>query len=532
MKAPHEPQISRYLRWLRLNRQRSFDTYDALWQWSVTDLDGFWQSLWDYFEIESPTPPTRALAESRTPDAVWFPGTQLNYARQVFRHADAAHGADLPAILFRNERLQDAGRTLSLSWPELRREVASLAVALRSMGVQRHDRVAAYLPNAPQTVVAFLACASLGAVWSVCSPDMEAPAVLARFRQIAPKVLIACDGTTHGGRDHDRLPLVHALLDGLPSVGHVVIWPCLDKDAEVDEFARPGRRAYDLRPMLAGNPDFEPEWLPFDHPLWIVYASGASDRPEPIVHGHGGIVLEMLKLNTLHNNLGASVDTGDRFHWTSSTGRVMWNLQIGGLLGGTTLCLFDGHPAGSTEAPDWTRLWQFVGETGVTFFGASAAFHTGVMQADIDLGRTTDLSTLRAVGSAGTPLSSACHDWLWQQLPPVNGQLIWITSIVGSTDIAGAFVGGLPTLPNVRGEVQCRCLGAAIETRSTPDDGAGVLVCTQPMPSMPRGFWRDGEDAVWAHGGRIRLVPHPEHGYTGAVLADRSDRPEAGPATV
>jgi len=367
---PQEPQITRYLRWLALHSRHSFDTYDALWQWSVTDLDGFWQSVWDYFEIESPTPPTRALAEARMPGAVWFPGTQLNYARQVFRHADAAHGADIPAILFRNEMLQDAGRTLSLSWPELRREVASLAVALRGMGLQRNDRVAAYLPNAPQTVVAFLACASLGAIWSVCSPDMGAQAVLDRFRQIEPKVLIACDGTTYGGRDHDRLPLVHTLLDGLPSVGHVVLWPCLDKDAEVDEFVRPGRRAYDLRPLLAGNPEFEPEWLPFDHPLWIVYSSGTTGLPKPIVHSHGGIVLESLKLNTLHNNLGPTVDTGDRFHWISSTGWVMWNLQVGGLLGGTTICLFDGHPAGSTESPDWTRLWQFVGETGVTFFGA------------------------------------------------------------------------------------------------------------------------------------------------------------------
>ncbi|WP_338416810.1 acetoacetate--CoA ligase [uncultured Sphaerotilus sp.] len=547
---PQEPQITRYLRWLTLHRRHSFDTYDALWQWSVTDLDGFWQSVWDYFEIESPTPPTRALAEERMPGAVWFPGTQLNYARQVFRHADAAHGADIPAILFRNERLQDAGRTLSLSWSELRREVASLAVALRGMGVQRNDRVAAYLPNAPQTVVAFLACASLGAIWSVCSPDMGAQAVLDRFRQIEPKVLIACDGTTYGGRDHDRLPLVHTLLDGLPSVGHVVLWPCLDKDAEVDEFVRPGRRAYDLRPLLAGNPEFEPEWLPFDHPLWIVYSSGTTGLPKPIVHGHGGIVLESLKLNTLHNNLGPTVDTGDRFHWISSTGWVMWNLQVGGLLGGTTLCLFDGHPAGSTESPDWSRLWQFVGETGVTFFGAGAAFHAGVMKAGIDLRRVTDLSALRAIGSTGSPLAPECYNWLWEHLPPVHGQPIWITSIAGGTDFAGAFVGGLPTLPNLPGEMQCRCLGAAVEAWTDPDasgrgqpltDAVGELVCTRPMPSMPLYFWRDTGDvrltesyfahypasesgsAIWRHGDWVRLVPHPEQGYTGAVILGRSD---------
>jgi acetoacetyl-CoA synthetase len=363
--------------------------------------------------------------------------SQVNYAREVFRHADAAHGADIPAILFRNERLQDAGRTLSLSWPELRREVASLAVALRGMGVQRGDRVAACLPNAPQTVVAFLACASLGAVWSVCSPDMGAQAVLDRFGQIAPKVLFACDGTTHGGRDHDRLPLVHALLDGLPSVEHLVLWPCLDKDAEVDEFARPGRRACDLRPLLAGNPEFEPEWLPFDQPLWIVYSGSSgggtttAGLPEPVVHRHGSTVLESLQLNTLHH-LGPTVDTGDRVHWTTSTGEVMWHLQLSALLGGTTLCLFDGHPAGCDESPDWTRLWQFVAETGVTFFGADEAFHTGVMKAGVDLRRVTDLSALRAIGSTGSPLAPECSEWLREHLPPVSGHPIRITSFAAT----------------------------------------------------------------------------------------------------
>ena len=441
--APNDLQITRYRQWLTHSRQRTFDTCEALWQWSVDDPDRFWQSVWDYFEIESPTP-----------DAVGLPGMPLNYARQVLRHADAAHGADVPAILFRNEMLHDAGRTLSLSWPELRREVASLAVALRGMGVGRHDRVAAYLPNAPQTVVAFLACASLGAIWSACSPDMDAQAVLDRFRQIEPKVLIACDGTIYGSHDHDRLPLVRALLDGLPSIAHLVLWPCLDKDAEVDEFVRPGRRAYDLRPLLAGSPEFEAEWLPFDHPLWIAYAGDTTGLPTPIVHGHGRTVLESLKLNALHNNLGATVDTGDRFHWTSSTGGVMWNLQVGGLLGGTTICLFDTPPAGSTESPDWTRLWQFVGETGVTFFGASTAFHASVVKAGIDPRRVTDLSALRAIGSTGSPpLAPECHDWLREHLPPVNGHPIRITTLPGGTDVT---------------------------------DAVGGLVGTRPMPSMPQ----------------------------------------------
>jgi acetoacetyl-CoA synthetase len=478
-----QPQITRYRHWLADQRQHPFDDSEALWQWSVTDLNSFWQSIWDYFEVESPAPPTRALAEDAAQGAaVWFPGTQVNYARQVFRHADAAHGADIPAILFRNERLHDAGRTLSLSWPELQREVASLAVALRGMGVRPGDRVAAYLPNAPQTVVAFLACASLGAVWSVCSPDMGASAVLDRFRQIAPKVLIACDGTTYGGRDHDRRPVITALLDGLPGVEHLVLWPCLDKDAEADEFARPGRRAYDLRPLLAGNPDFEPAWLPFDHPLWILWSGSGAQLPRPIVQGHGGVLLESLKLNVLHHDLGATVETGDRLHWTTSVGWITWNLQVGALLGGTTLCLYDGHPAGRRQAPDWGRLWRFVGETGVTFFGAGVAVLGHTVKAGLDLRRLTDLSALRAIGSAGAPLPTEHRDWFQAHLPTVDGASVWLTTLVGDADAGHARHCGLRPSRDVRGDRPCRCLGAAVEPWH---DTRPARECTRPMPSMP-----------------------------------------------
>lgn len=481
-----EPQITRYCRWLADQRQRPFSTYEALWQWSVTDLDGFWQSIWDYFEVESPTPPTRVLIENQTAGqtlgAAWFTGTQVNYARQVFRHVDAAHGADIPAILFRNEMLHDAGRTLSLGWVELQREVASLAMALRGMGVQPHDRVVAYLPNAPQTVVAFLACASLGAVWSVCSPDMGAQAVLDRFRQIAPKVLIACDGTTYSGRDHDRRPVITALLDGLPSVEHLVLWPCLDKDAEADEFAQPGRRTYDLRPLLAGNPDFEPVWLPFDHPLWVTWSGDGTQPPRPIVQGHGGVLLESLKLNVLHHNLGATVETGDRLHWSTSTGWITWNLQVGALLGGTTLCLYDGHPAGRRHAPDWSRLWQFIGETGVTFFGAGTAVHLHMAKAGLDLRRVANPFTLRTIGSAGSPLPADCRAWLQAHLPAVDGKPVWITTLVGDADQGCASHSGVHMPPLTRHDLPCRCLGAAVD----PWRDTGLAsACTRPMPSMP-----------------------------------------------
>ena len=550
-----EPRITHYQRWLAEQRGLRFATYDELWQWSVTDLAGFWQSLWDYFDLQSPTPHSAVLADERMPGARWFPGAQVNYVRQVFRHADAAYGAGHPAIVFRNEWMHEDHCSLEVTWRELRREVASLAVSLRRMGVQPGDRVAAYLPNTPQTVVAFLACASIGAVWSLCSPEMGPVAVLDRFRQIELKVLIACDGSSYGGRDHDRRPVLAELLEGLPSVGHVVLWPYLLREADADDFASATRRAHDLRVLLAGDPrDFEPEWLPFDHPLWIVYSSGTTGLPKPIVHSHGGIMLEALKLLVLHNNLGPTVETGDRFHWSTSTAWVMWNCQVNALLGGTTICLYDGSPAGRGEVPDWTTLWKFAAETRTTMFGAGAAFYANCLKANIPPQRVADLSALRAVGSTGSPLAEECYDWLWQNLPKVDGRDIWINPISGGTDFAGAFIAGLPTLPMVRGEMQCRCLGAAVEAWSEPDalgrghaltNEVGELVCTRPMPSMPLRFWDDPDDQryresyfetyprgrddgslagpVWRHGDWIRIVPHPESGASGAIIYGRSD---------
>lgn len=534
-----EPQITRYTRWLERERGLSFDPtttagYDAMWRWSVSDLNAFWGSVWDFYTLQSPTPYTAVLVEPKMPGAQWFPGAQLNYAQQVFRHADAAHAAGHPAIVFQNERMRERGEMSELSWPELRRQVASLAAHLKRLGVQPGDRVAAFLPNTPQTAIAFLAVASVGAVWSVCSPDMGPVAVLDRFRQIEPKLLIGCDGYVYGGTAHDRLPVLRGLLDELPSVRNVVLWRYLDEDADPQTLAGPQRGAHDFAALSADDSLFEATWVPFDHPLWVVYSSGTTGLPKPIVHGHGGVVLEALKMLGLHNNLGATVETGDRYHWYSATGWIMWNSQVSGLLLGTTLCIYDGNPSGKSGQADWSTLWRFAADAKVTFFGAGAAFYASCLKADVKPMAVADLSRLRAVGSTGSPLASECYRWVYEHLPKVDGRNIWLTPISGGTDFAGAFIAGLPTLPVVEGEMQCRCLGAAVEAWNEQGqplvDEVGELVCVKPMPSMPLYFWNDKNNqryhdsyfdmypGIWRHGDWVRITPRG-----GAIIYGRSD---------
>jgi acetoacetyl-CoA synthetase len=524
MNAPPlpEPRITAYLRFLRETRGLQFPDYDALWRWSTSDLDAFWRSVWDYHDLQSPTPPTAVLAERRMPGAVWFPGAQVNFAQQVLRHADAAHAAGCDAILFQDEALLAAGQVQRLAWPALRERVGALAAQMRRAGVQPGDRVVGYLPNRPETIVCFLACASLGAVWSLCSPDMGPVAVLDRWRQIEPTLLIACDRYTWGGVEHDRSEVVDQLRRELPTLRSV--WRAGELDALID---------------AAGGERVAPQWLPFDHPLWIVYSSGTTGLPKAIVHGHGGVMLEALK-GSLHNNLGPSAETGDRFHWFSSSGWIMWNAQVGALLGGTTVCIYDGNPGGpapSAGTPDWGTLWRFAAATGATFVGAGAAFYASCLKADVHPQQVADLSALRAVGSTGSPLSEEGYRWIRERLPKVDGRDIWIDVIAGGTDFAGAFFAGLVTLPVIDGEMQCRCLGAAVASWSEAGepliDQVGELVCTEPLPSMPLYFWNDpgGQrlhdsyfdmfPGVWRHGDWLRITPRP--GAHGAIIYGRSD---------
>ena len=572
---PQVPQIRLYQDWLLAQRGLSFDSYDALWRWSTTDLNAFWQSIWDYFELRSPTPCSAVCDGAPMPDTRWFIGAKINYAAEVLRHAQAAHAAGFPAILSHNEKSLGASATRETSWPELRRQVASLALHLQAQGVQPGDRVAAYLPNAPEAVVAFLATVSIGAVWSICAPDMGTNAVIDRFKQIEPKVLIACDGVTYGGRDIDRIPVLAELCAALPSVQHLVLQSNLGL---VTDFGRvfPGSVNFNetVRRDDAQTRAFEPLWLAFDHPLWIVYSSGTTGLPKPIVHGHGGTVLVGRTLLCLHNDVGCSYapnSLGERYHWYSSTGWVMWNAQVSGLLAGVTCCIFDGNPAGRTVdargnkvEPDWTTLWRFAAELSVTFFGAGAAFYANCQKAGVDLIGCGDLSRVRALGTTGSPLSADAQAWGTEQFRtlherggdqfsagPPQGELapsggselhevnerggnIWWSNISGGTDFCGAFIGGNRELPQVPGEMQCRLLGCAVQAWNEQGqpviDEVGELVCTQPIPSMPLYFWGDTAKqrylssyfdmypGVWRHGDWLKIGSHG-----GCIIYGRSD---------
>jgi acetoacetyl-CoA synthetase len=518
MDSPCIPQIRLYQDWLRDHRALSFATYGELWQWSVDHVPDFWQSVWDYFDLRSPTRPKAVLADSRMPGARWFEGVQFNYAHQVLRHVELAHAAGLPAIVARNE----AGEDREIGWRELRAQVAALAIHLQAQGVQPGDRVAAYLPNVPETVIAFLATVSIGGVWSLCAPDMGTNAVLDRFQQIAPKVLIACDSVRYAGKVIDRAAVVEQLRDSLPSVAHVL---------HLKDFAEAASAPAEA---VAA---FEPLWLPFDHPLWIVYSSGTTGLPKPIVHGHGGTVLVGLELTVLHDDIGCSYHPntfGERYHWYSSTGWVMWNVQVAGLLNGTTICIYDGSPSGPKDKPDWTVLWRFASDVQATFFGAGAAFFANCMKAGVEVADCGDLTRVHALGTTGSPLSADVQAWGTRQFENIGTRDIWWCNISGGTDFAGAFIGGNRELPQVPGEMQCRLLGCAVEAWN--QDGkpvvgeVGELVCTKPIPSMPLFFWGDQGNkryvasyfdtypGVWRHGDWLQITPRGS-----CIIFGRSD---------
>jgi acetoacetyl-CoA synthetase len=505
--------LARYLEWLRAAMGLTFHSYADLWQWSVTDLEAFWGTIWEFCGVTAHRPYTRILPERRVSGARWCPGAELNYAEHVLRRQD-----DHPAVLFRAEDRP----LVELTYAQLVRQVGAVARALKRIGVGRGDRVAAYLPNIPEAVVAFLASASLGAIWSSCPPEFGTRSVVERFRQIEPRVLFAVDGYRYQGRSFDRRTAVGEIRRQLPTLEMTVVVPYLDAGPRAAADLPDGRLWPDLLAGSPGDLSVECEPVPFDHPLWVLYSSGTTGLPKPIVQGHGGILLEHLKALTLHLDLGAA----DRFFWFTTTGWMMWNFLIGGLLLGATIVLYDGSPT----YPDILALWRLAAETEMTYFGTSAPYIQGCMKAGIVPGRAADLRRLRGLGSTGAPLAPEGFQWVYENVSPD----LLLGSVSGGTDVCTAFVLSCPILPVRAGEIQCRGLGAKVEAfdeqgRSVIGE-VGELVITEPLPSMPLFFWNDPEmrryhasyfetyHGVWRHGDWIKITPQGS-----CVIYGRSD---------
>ncbi|RIW50759.1 acetoacetate--CoA ligase [Micromonospora endophytica] len=504
-------RIGAYLRWLAEHRGLEFADYDALWQWSVTDLDAFWRSIWDHFEVVAHTPPTATLGQRSMPGARWFPGATLNYAENVLRMPGRAD--DDPVVIAYGQTRDP----VTLTAAQLREQVRRVAAGLRRLGVTSGDRVAAYAPNIPETYVLLLATASLGAIFSSCAPEFGTRSVTDRWQQIEPKVLVAVDGYRYGDKAVDRRAEVAAIRAALPSLEHTVGIPYLDPDAPLPD----GMLAWAELAAPTDEPaTFAP--VPFDHPLYVLYSSGTTGLPKPIVHGHGGILLEHLKMLALHHDLGPA----DRFFWFTTTGWMMWNFLVSGPAVGATIVLFDGNPG----HPDLGALWRLAERSRSTYFGTSAPFLLACRKANLVPREIADLSALRGLGSTGAPLPVEGFTWVYDAV----GSDLQLQSLSGGTDVCTGFVGGVPLLPVHAGEIACRALGAKVEARSadgTPVIGElGELVITEPMPSMPVGFWNDPEGTryreayfdiypgVWRHGDWITI-----NSRGGCVITGRSD---------
>jgi acetoacetyl-CoA synthetase len=507
-------RLTAYQRWLEKERGLKFASYEDLWRWSVGDLEAFWQSLWDYFKVESSAPHERVLASRQMPGAQWFPGARLNYAQHALRY----ERPNTDALMHLNERTP----LTRMSWEELGGKVRILATQLRKLGVQRGDRVVAYLPNIPETVIAMLATTSIGAVWSSCGPDFGTRGVLDRYTQLAPKVLFCVDGYQYGGKPFDRKAEVQKILGQLPSIERVIYLPYLNRDDREPLTSNTVFWNDLLNHPPVGAAEFRFEQVPFDHPLWILFSSGTTGLPKPICHGHGGIVLEQLK----HVAFNYDMHPRERLFFFTTTGWMMWNFLASALLSDVVPVLYDGNPA--WPAPD--VLWKMVDDSGTTLFGTSPTYVAGLQKGGFVPREKYKLTTLQSVTLAGSPVTPEAMQWFYQSVK----QDLWVASGSGGTDVCTGFVAGVPTLPVYAGEIQARALGAAVyafdEHGRKVVNQVGELVMTEPMPSMPVCFWNDPDNrrylesyfqeypGVWRHGDFFRL-----NDRGGSFVLGRSD---------
>jgi acetoacetyl-CoA synthetase len=469
--------VTAFARWLERCRGRQFGDYDALWRWSVTDLDGFWQAVWDYCGIEASVRPAAVLGRRTMPGADWFPGARLNYAQHVLRNERA--GQD--ALYHQSETTPLIG----LPWPELGNAVRVLATRLRGLGVRPGDRVASCMPNIPQTAIAMLATTSIGAIWTSCSPDFGWRGISDRFGQLSPRVLFCADSYRYGGQDFDRSAEMQQLIGQLPGLDQVIHVP--GPAGGTIAGARSWDELMDHEPVAAAGFSFEQ--VPFGHPLWILFSSGTTGLPKAITHSHGGILIEQLKLQTLHMDLRP----GDRMFFYTTAGWMMWNFLVSSLLLGVRPLLYDGHPG--YPRPD--VLWEMAQHAGVTFFGASPAYADLMAKAGVVPADRYDLSALDAIMLAGSPVSAECGAWFYRNVK----RDLWLHVGSGGTDVCSGFTGGAPTLPVYAGEHQARNFGVAayaFNPQGQPVTGeVGEMVITQPMPSMPVRLWNDPDDQLY-----------------------------------